>query len=322
MKPDLLLADCCFYSQHLVLLCCLHSPAEMESKAVDSDVKPGAEPTEDTLAETRPELRLPPEEEAALLDESNKQKLHANQLFSSARYSEAIQQYDKALSSCPDYLEYEVAVLRSNIAACHIKLEDWESAIKAADAALEGLDRLERRGKDHAIEDKNDDRKKESGDPTTEECEEEDIISPGAQKSGPSPVPKEQEKKGPSDEDISRIRIKALMRRANARLESGGWSALSGAEEDYKMLSSMSGLQARDRKMVMQQLRTLPSRIDVAKQREVGEMMGKLKELGNGLLKPFGLSTDNFNMVKDEGSGGYSVQFNQGGGNQGGGRSG
>ena len=64
MKPDLLLADCCFYSQHLVLLCCLHSPAEMESKAVDSDVKPGAEPTEDTLAETRPELRLPPEEEA------------------------------------------------------------------------------------------------------------------------------------------------------------------------------------------------------------------------------------------------------------------
>ena len=210
-------------------------------------------------------------------------------------------------------------MLRSNIAACHIKLEDWESAIKAADAALEGLDRLERRGKDHAIEDKNDDRKKESGDPTTEECEEEDIISPGAQKSGPSPVPKEQEKKGPSDEDISRIRIKALMRRANARLESGGWSALSGAEEgtlcpvvhdkphimgrfprrlgvffprrpcsadtadtvysDYKMLSSMSGLQARDRKMVMQQLRTLPSRIDVAKQREVGEMMGKLKEV-------------------------------------------
>ncbi|KAI9757966.1 MAG: hypothetical protein M1815_005600 [Lichina confinis] len=293
----------------------------MESKAVDNDVKAAAEPTADAFPEPRPELRLPPEEEAALLDESNKQKLQANELFTSSRYSEAIQQYDKALSSCPDYLEYEVAVLRSNIAACHIKLEDWKSAIKAADASLEALDRLELRGKDPATENSSnddDDRKKESGDSATEECEGEDIISPGAQRSGPSPVAREQEKKGPSDEDISRIRIKALMRRANARLESGGWSALSGAEEDYKKLSSMSGLQARDRNTVMQQLRTLPSRIDTAKQREVGEMMGKLKELGNGLLKPFGLSTDNFNMVKDEGSGGYSVQFNQGGGGGGG----
>ena len=60
-------------------------------------------------------------------------------------------------------------------------------------------------------------------------------------------------------------------------------------------------------------------------------MMGKLKEvgffdflpqsclangalqLGNGILKPFGLSTDMFKMKKDEATGGYNMSFGQGG---------
>ena len=49
----------------------------------------------------------------------------------------------KLCALCPNYLEYEIAVLKSNIAACHVKLAEWKAAIDAATQSLEALDRLE-----------------------------------------------------------------------------------------------------------------------------------------------------------------------------------
>jgi len=245
-------------------------------------------------------IRFSPEKEASLLQESNAQKATANELFAKASFQDAIETYDKALSTCPNYLDYEIAVLKSNIAACHLKLEVWKEAVKAATAALDGLDKLQgRTAKMKEVD--------EEGLKAVEEVDEE-IISDGATKA------EDTSDMGKREADIERIRCKALMRRARARSELGGWSSLQAAEEDYKTLSRMPNLPSGDRKIVQQQLGQLPSRTKAAQEKEMGDMMGKLKELGNGILKPFGLSTDNFQMVKDEKTGGYSMNFNQGGG--------
>src|SRR5438045_2691542 len=79
----------------------------------------------------------------ALLTESNDYKAQANQLFASSKYSEAISTYEKAISACPNYLDYELAVLRSNIAACHVQLGHWKAAVKSATTSLEALNRLD-----------------------------------------------------------------------------------------------------------------------------------------------------------------------------------
>jgi tetratricopeptide (TPR) repeat protein len=254
--------------------------------------------------ETFHDARFPPEEEASLLAASNTTKSEANILFAQARYSEAISTYDRALGSCPNYLDYEIAVLKSNISACHLKLDEWKQAVESANAALEALDRIDPppppKKETAAAPDNNDVVELAEGEDEDDAAALEKLTLSDARKA-----------------DISRIRAKALMRRARARSSLAGWADLAGAEEDYKLLASdprlSSILPQSDMKAVRAGLRDLPPKIAAAKEKEMGEMMGKLKELGNGILKPFGLSTDNFKMVKDEKTGGYSMSFEQGG---------
>ncbi|KAL8985323.1 MAG: hypothetical protein Q9177_004463, partial [Variospora cf. flavescens] len=243
----------------------------------------------------------------ALLSDSHAEKAAANELFKSAQYSQAISTYDRALASVPNYLEYEIAVLKANIAACHLKLSDWKAAIDEATKSLEALDRLDAvatsTGGAKAEDDPGASDTANNDEGCIELAEDEEDEGQALEK-----IARDDRRK----DDIRRIRAKALMRRARARSEQGGWANLQGALEDYQSLSSLpsSLLPSSDTKIVDAALRTLPPRINAAKEREMGEMMGKLKELGNGILKPFGLSTDSFKFEKDEKTGGYTMGMN------------
>ncbi|KAK4205147.1 hypothetical protein QBC40DRAFT_66078 [Triangularia verruculosa] len=255
---------------------------------------------DDDMGQQHQEERFPPEEEASMVADSNAHKAEANSLFGSGKYDIAINKYDEALAVLPNYLDYELAVLRSNIAACHLKLEEWKEAVTNATAALDALDKVESSNS-----------KQEPSSSSTQDQEVEgEIVSSGAKEAGPAIVDDAEQKR---QDDISRIRAKALMRRARARSELGGWSNLEGAIEDYKRLSSLptydSLMSTADKKIISAQLRLLPPRAKAAQDKETAEMWAKLKDLGNGILKPFGLSTDSFNMVKDEKTGAYSMNF-------------
>lgn len=263
--------------------------------------------SKDEAVPTKPVIeRFSPEEEATLLAESNSLKGSANQLFGKGSFENAIQTYDRALSSCPNYLDYELAVLRSNVAACHLKLQEWKEAVESAEKGITNLENLEplptlpkpkdsrKEGKD-AVEEAN-------GDGIEEVSDEVEERIANLQKSGRTL------------DEVRKLQIKLLMRRAKAKAELGTWANLQGADEDYRTLLSpiMQGfLSPTDLRSVKEASKVLTPRLNEAKEREMGEMMDKLKGLGNSVLGMFGMSTDNFQFVKDEKSGGYSMNFNQ-----------
>lgn len=261
--------------------------------------------------------RFAPDEEASLLAESNSLKGSGNTLFGSGSFENALQTYDRALSSCPNYLDYEVAVLRSNVAACYLKLEEWKEAIESATKGIDCLERLEplpevqRKKAKGTGENESNGKDGRSGGEIVEEVDEE--------------VAERIEnlrKSGRTLDEVRKLQIKLLLRRAKARSQTTSWANLQGADEDYHILLSptlASSLSPTDRRAVTTNARELGPKLNAAKDREMAEMMSNLKGIGNSILRPFGLSTDNFQFNKDEKTGGYSMNFEQNPGAGGGG---
>lgn len=98
--------------------------------------------------------------------------------------------------------------------------------------------------------------------------------------------------------------VRAYMRRAKLYEET---DKLDESLEDYKKVVELDSGNWEARKATVR----LPPLINERNEKLKTEMLGKLKDLGNVILKPFGLSTENFKMQQDPNTGGYSINFQQ-----------
>lgn len=98
--------------------------------------------------------------------------------------------------------------------------------------------------------------------------------------------------------------LKALLRRAEIYEET---DKLEESLADYTKVLELDPIHTEANRAI----RRLPPKIEERNEKLKAEMMDSLKKLGNMVLKPFGLSTENFKMEQDPSSGGYNFQFNQ-----------
>lgn len=98
--------------------------------------------------------------------------------------------------------------------------------------------------------------------------------------------------------------IRAILRRAELYEKA---DKLDEALEDYKSVLEKDPSVPQAREACMR----LPRQIEERNERLKEEMMGKLKDLGNLVLRPFGLSTENFQIKQDSSTGSYSINFVQ-----------
>ncbi|KAK6332244.1 hypothetical protein TWF696_002965 [Orbilia brochopaga] len=284
---------------------------------------PSANTTTSTSTSTDP--LQPEEDEESLLEQALAHKATGNTHFTSTPpdYETAISYYRSALEVCPPTLTEHLTVLHANIAAGFIKLQKWKEAEDAATDSLKvsGEDDDILRAREARKRAKEQKEKKEQKEQKTK------VIDDGGGGKGKTKTVETvdtsegriEEIDDDDDEDVAKVEWgknwKARLRRAKAREMQDTWQSLSGALEDYKILSTHSlryqAIPPVDRKAIQLALTRIPPNLEQKKQKEIAEMMGKLKGLGDTILKPFGLSTNNFQMVKDENSGGYSLNFSQ-----------
>ncbi|XP_024122551.1 tetratricopeptide repeat protein 1 [Oryzias melastigma] len=104
--------------------------------------------------------------------------------------------------------------------------------------------------------------------------------------------------------DLDPDYLRALLRRAELYEQT---EKLDEALEDYKKVLERDPSHSGARQACVR----LPPLIQERNEKLKEEMISKLKDLGNMVLRPFGLSTNNFQVNQDPNSGSYSINFVQ-----------
>jgi len=107
---------------------------------------------------------------------------------------------------------------------------------------------------------------------------------------------------------LNPLYLKPLIKRAEVYRDFDDTeSKLDECLADYKKILELNPPNSNSNE-IRQVIRELEVKIEKRNERLKQEMMSKLKDLGNLVLRPFGLSTNNFEMKPNE-SGGYSLNF-------------
>lgn len=227
--------------------------------------------------------------------ESNELKLQGNQAFKEEKFQDAIDFYTKALKSCPKTCSEERSVLYSNRATARAKLLTSGSFANSDDC------------------DGSDDEKKKDDEKDVKKEGKKNVKKEGkksVKKEGKKSVVKEIREKAVKDCSksigLNDKYLKPLVRRATLLHEMGG-EHLDSSLSDYKRILELDPGNMGAKSAIFQ----LESEINERNEKLKEEMVGKLKELGNFVLKPFGLSTDNFKLDQNPETGGYSINFKQ-----------
>ncbi|XP_004076693.1 tetratricopeptide repeat protein 1 [Oryzias latipes] len=104
--------------------------------------------------------------------------------------------------------------------------------------------------------------------------------------------------------DLDPDYLRALLRRAELYEQT---EKLDEALEDYQKVLERDPSHSGARQACVR----LPPLIQERNEKLKEEMISKLKDLGNMVLRPFGLSTNNFQVNQDPNSGSYAINFVQ-----------